>query len=237
MPLAVCMHVCAYANTCVYENRWSQPVREKFMKRASCIRRLYDNFEIAGKKVKGGRSLGEDIADMGGLGIAYSAYRLWYNMTYYTVRSSKGVLSVRHRSDILPFNDNKIMSEEGQNDENMTMDNEPPEAGKRLFFIAFGQNWCAKTRRENVLNNEVNSDHAPWPFRCNGVVSQMEDFSQVFHCPVGSPMHPYNRCVMWREIEDGHRGLGLTGLQATNSRMHLKARIGRLSGPQPAWDF
>ena len=72
-------------------------------------------------QVKGGRSLGEDIADMGGLGIAYSAYRLWYNMTYYTVRSSKGVLSVRHRSDILPFNDNKIMSEEGQNDENMAM--------------------------------------------------------------------------------------------------------------------
>jgi len=90
---------------------WTKASRERFQRRAHCIRRLYDQFQVGGKNVKGRKTLGENIADFGGLAVAHSAYLSWYNQT---------------------------------------VDGEPPLASRRLFFIAYGQNWCSMDRPDQL---------------------------------------------------------------------------------------
>lgn len=57
---------------------WEPQVAEKFEKQAACIENLYDGFEVQpGVKLNGKLTLGENIADFGGIKSAYRAYRTW----------------------------------------------------------------------------------------------------------------------------------------------------------------
>ncbi|KAJ1476347.1 hypothetical protein T484DRAFT_1908150 [Baffinella frigidus] len=53
---------------------WDKPAVKRFKKRTGCISTLYDQFTIADTTVSGNDTLGENIADMGGLKIALRAY-------------------------------------------------------------------------------------------------------------------------------------------------------------------
>lgn len=57
---------------------WEPAVSEKFDKQAACIETLYDGFEVQpGVKLNGKLTLGENIADFGGLKYSYRAFRNW----------------------------------------------------------------------------------------------------------------------------------------------------------------
>ncbi|KAG5837000.1 hypothetical protein ANANG_G00234600, partial [Anguilla anguilla] len=56
---------------------WTEESFRKFQKRAECIIKLYDNFTVYNLKVNGRLTLGENIADMGGLKLSYYAYQKW----------------------------------------------------------------------------------------------------------------------------------------------------------------
>ncbi len=57
---------------------WEPAVSEKFEKKAACIENLYGDFEVQpGVKLNGKLTLGENIADFGGLKYSYRAYRNW----------------------------------------------------------------------------------------------------------------------------------------------------------------
>lgn len=58
------------------ENWWEAPVGEKFKAKTGCVTDQYAGFEAQpGLKVNGKLTLGENIADMGGLKLAFYAYR------------------------------------------------------------------------------------------------------------------------------------------------------------------
>ncbi|KAM4566447.1 endothelin-converting enzyme-like 1 isoform 1-T1 [Odontesthes bonariensis] len=56
---------------------WTEDSYRKFQKKAECIIKLYDNFTVYNQRVNGRLTLGENIADMGGLKLSYFAYQKW----------------------------------------------------------------------------------------------------------------------------------------------------------------
>ncbi|CDQ80736.1 unnamed protein product [Oncorhynchus mykiss] len=50
---------------------WTEESYKKFQKKAECIVKLYDNFTVYNQRVNGRLTLGENIADMGGLKLSY----------------------------------------------------------------------------------------------------------------------------------------------------------------------
>jgi predicted metalloendopeptidase len=53
---------------------WSESVGEKYKVKTDKIRDLFDTFQVNGRNVNGSLTLGENIADLGGLSISYHAY-------------------------------------------------------------------------------------------------------------------------------------------------------------------
>uniref|UniRef100_A0A8B9Y006 Endothelin converting enzyme like 1 n=1 Tax=Bos mutus grunniens TaxID=30521 RepID=A0A8B9Y006_BOSMU len=56
---------------------WTEASYGRFLRKAECIVHLYDNFTVYNQRVNGKHTLGENIADMGGLKLAYYAYQKW----------------------------------------------------------------------------------------------------------------------------------------------------------------
>nr|XP_055156051.1 endothelin-converting enzyme-like 1 isoform X2 [Nyctereutes procyonoides] len=50
---------------------WTEASYSRFLRKAECIVHLYDNFTVYNQRVNGKHTLGENIADMGGLKLAY----------------------------------------------------------------------------------------------------------------------------------------------------------------------
>ncbi len=58
------------------ENWWQPEIRKKFEEKTSCVVSQYSAYEaLPGLKVKGELTLGENIADLGGIKLAFQAYR------------------------------------------------------------------------------------------------------------------------------------------------------------------
>ncbi|KAL1123143.1 hypothetical protein AAG570_002230 [Ranatra chinensis] len=69
--------------------------------------------------------------------------------------------------------------------------------GGKLFFLNFAQVWCGDTRPAASRNKLKTAVHSPGRFRVIGTLSNSVDFSEVFKCPIGSPMNPEKKCSVW----------------------------------------
>src|SRR6266851_1772243 len=139
---------------------WTPDDEKEFIKRATCISDQYSGYTIIDDiKINGKLTLGEDVADLGGLILAYMAWE----------EDTKG-------QNLQP------------------VDALTPE---QRFFVGYGQSWCANERDENKRLRATLDPHSPEQYRANGVVSNMLEFQQAFHCKVRSPMVHQNRCRVW----------------------------------------
>ncbi|RWS16297.1 neprilysin-1-like protein, partial [Dinothrombium tinctorium] len=67
---------------------------------------------------------------------------------------------------------------------------------EQLFFISFGNSWCAKTR---FSSGEFSEDkkHSSTRWRVIGSLSNFNEFSRVFSCRKNSEMNPSHKCTLW----------------------------------------
>jgi putative endopeptidase len=139
---------------------WTPKDAKEFEKRASCISNQYSSYTIIDDiKINGKLTLGEDVADLGGLILAYMAWK----------------------------DDTKSQKLD-------PIDGFTPE---QRFFIGYGQSWCGQTRDETKRLRATVDPHSPEKYRANGVVSNMPQFQEAFHCKAGQPMVNQNRCRVW----------------------------------------
>jgi endothelin-converting enzyme/putative endopeptidase len=139
---------------------WTEADGKEFEKRASCISDQYSKYVIVDDiKINGKLTLGEDVADLGGLLLAYMA---WTDDT-------KG---------------QKLDPIDG-----LTPD--------QRFFVGYGQSWCGHVRDEGKRMRATIDPHSPGKYRTNGVVSNMPQFQEAFHCKAGQAMVNENRCRVW----------------------------------------
>jgi putative endopeptidase len=139
---------------------WTPEDAKEFEKRAGCISDQYSQYTIVDDiKINGKLTLGEDVADLGGLLLAYTA---WKEAT------------------------------RGQKLE--PIDGFTPE---QRFFIGYGQSWCTNERDERKRLRATIDPHSPDKYRTNGVVSNLPEFREAFHCKPGSPMVRENACRVW----------------------------------------
>ncbi|XP_070073258.1 neprilysin-2 isoform X2 [Drosophila takahashii] len=68
---------------------------------------------------------------------------------------------------------------------------------EQMFWLAAGQTWCAKYRKESLKMRITTGVHSPSEFRVLGSLSNMKDFAKDFQCPEGSPMNPVQKCEVW----------------------------------------
>jgi putative endopeptidase len=139
-------------------NWWTEATDREFVSRSRCIADQYASYEaVPGVPVDGVLTLGENIADLGGLKLAYAAY---------------------HASGAT---------------ESFAGSFGPDQQ----FFLAYAQIWCANFREELARSRVRVDPHAPPRFRVNGVIRNMSEFAETFHCASGSPMAPQDRCEVW----------------------------------------
>jgi putative endopeptidase len=139
---------------------WTAEDGKEFVKRAACISDQYSTYTIIDDiKINGKLTLGEDVADLGGLILAYMAWK----------EDTKG-------QSLQPI-------------DGLTPD--------QRFFVGYGQSWCGESRDETKRMRATVDPHSPEKYRTNGVVSNMPQFQEAFHCKAGSPMVNQNRCSVW----------------------------------------
>ncbi|KAF0694662.1 Aste57867_14501 [Aphanomyces stellatus] len=145
---------------------WSAFVSHTYDVKAKCLVDQYSSFPVRtldGKAlighINGQLTLGENIADNGGLKLAYMAY----------LASKKAAPATPHEKT----------------------------ADDKLYFLSFAQGWCEK-RSDAYAELLLTLDpHSPGKWRVNGPLMNSQLFADTFQCPVGTPMNPKDKCVVW----------------------------------------
>ncbi|KAG0240086.1 hypothetical protein BGW41_007179 [Actinomortierella wolfii] len=163
-----------YDGTGKLRNWWTEETSSMFVSKSKCFIDQYSNFTIQDPKtrktlnVDGELTLGENIADHGGIKRAFEA---WYQRFKSTSQTDVS------KNQILPGL------------EKYTRD--------QMFFVSYAQLWCGKMTfelEEHLLKSDT---HAPGRWRVNGPAQNIPAFSQAFKCKQGSPMNPANKCSIW----------------------------------------
>ena len=67
------------------------------------------------------------------------------------------------------------------------------------FFVGLAQWACENQRPENLRVMAATNPHSPGRYRINGVVVNLPEFADAFHCKAGSPLakKPQDVCKVW----------------------------------------
>lgn len=147
---------------------WNEKDLKQFEAKTACVVKEYNQFEVLpGVFVNGQLTLGENIADQGGMKFAYRAWK--------AKETANQVSTPAPQPTVTP---GKLSQDQ-------------------RFFIAFAQSWCQKEHEQFTRMRVTVDPHSPSRYRVNGVLSQFKPFAEVFACQSGSPMAPQDRCEVW----------------------------------------
>ncbi|KAG0337101.1 hypothetical protein BG000_005831 [Podila horticola] len=154
-------------------NWWSNSTLEAFQTKAQCFVEQYGNFTVKGADgndyhVNGELTLGENIADNGGLKKSYESWM------------------ARYRSD-----------PSGKRFKNFRLPGLESLTPEQLFFVSYARPWCRKQRPESVVKQIRTDPHSPAEWRINGAVQNSVYFSDAFQCKSGAKMNRKDKCDLW----------------------------------------
>ena len=159
---------------------WENAAVEGFEEQAQCVVDLYSSYTVVVNaeelNVNGELTLGENIADMGGVKVAFRAMQ-------------KLLREAKQRQQDAEFQW-PIYSEE-------LLQAKFGAGSEKLFFLGMAQNWCSVYRDDYLEQRVKNDPHSPARYRVNGPFSQFPDFARVYECAEGSAMRPKNTCTVW----------------------------------------
>ncbi len=146
-----------YDSNGIRRDWWSANSSQAFWDRAECVIDLYDSFAaVGGEHVDGMTTLGENLADMGGLAMAFEAYETAFVRRF--LKKEQQELYSQSIKELFGM------------------------SRHRLFYAAYAYSWCTKlsaTTAEYLLKND---GHSPARWRVDGTTSQSASFSRVFDC-------------------------------------------------------
>lgn len=139
---------------------WTPQDAKNFNERAECIVDQYAKYTVVDDiKINSKLTEGEDVADLGGLILAWMA---WKDQT-------KGE-ALQSRDGLTP---------------------------EQRFFVGYAQWACENNRPEELRVSAMTDPHSPGKYRVNGLMVNMPQFQEAFHCKAGQPMVKENRCRVW----------------------------------------
>jgi putative endopeptidase len=68
---------------------------------------------------------------------------------------------------------------------------------EQRYFVGFAQWDCSNERPENLRLRAMTDEHSPAQYRINGVVVNMPQFQEAFHCKPDAPLVRKDRCMIW----------------------------------------
>ncbi|KAF9434058.1 hypothetical protein BGZ76_008642 [Entomortierella beljakovae] len=152
---------------------WSNSTAREFKERSQCYIDQYGNFTVKDPQgrenhVNGKLTLGENLADNGGLKKSFEAWQ------------------ARFKSDV---NGNKYKNHLLAGLEDYTRE--------QLFYMSFARVWCSQRRPASAIESLRTDPHSPPKWRVNGAVQNSLHFAEVFNCKPRSAMNPDSKCDMW----------------------------------------
>jgi len=141
---------------------WTEDDAKKFNEKSGVVVKQFNSYTVLDTvHVNGELTLGENLADLGGLAIAYEAFK---------------------------------KTKQGKSTE--TIDGYTPD---QRFFLSWAQVWRANTRPEEMATRIVTDPHSPNEWRCNGPLSNMQEFYTAFGVKQGDKLYrPANqRAKVW----------------------------------------
>ncbi|KAL1918106.1 uncharacterized protein VTP21DRAFT_3372 [Calcarisporiella thermophila] len=156
----------------ILNNWWTNASTQNFNIRAQCFVNQNSKVSVKGPdgaalKVNGFSSLGETIADNGGMRLAFATWKKRFDsdrqMHKYNNRLIPGL-------------------------ENFTRE--------QLFFISFAQSWCSIETPASLAHIVNAGRYLPNRWRVNGLFQNSAYFAEAFNCRSGSPMNPIDKCTL-----------------------------------------
>ncbi|KAM7359479.1 uncharacterized protein ACRADG_012981 [Cochliomyia hominivorax] len=148
---------------------WDEQSEKEFEKGRQCFEDQYHAYVYDGKRLVKSALQAENIADNGGINIAYDAYKRWLSKQKRTEDNVEA-------KDTLP---------------RLDLNN------RQLFFLSFAQIWCEDIHslfRSTFIAGDV---HAPAKFRVIGSLSNSKEFSWIYKCANTTKMNPKRKCEIY----------------------------------------
>lgn len=151
---------------------WAELALKNFQEKSHCMVGQYSKYVLkeVNLTVNGLQTMGENIADNGGVKQAFKAYGQW------RTRMAVQLVVDSYIEPRLPGLSH---------------------THEQLFFLNYAQIWCGVSRPEAAINSIRTGAHSPGRFRVIGALSNSREFADAYRCPAGSNMNPIDKCDVW----------------------------------------
>ena len=154
----------------------------EYEKRANMMIQQAEKFEVYGMKLNGKLTCGENIADLGGVKLALRALKKYLESTA-TIQSLSSSSSSSSSSTTI-VNEEK---EEFKKIDKMSLIN--GFTPYQRLFLAWSQAWRENSKKDRSIQLLTLDPHGPNELRCNGTLSNIEEFIDAFNIKEGDAMY------------------------------------------------